>query len=297
MATQQTASTLYIDVNGVQISYRRLGLLSGIPTILLTHFRGNMDSWDPALINRLAESRPIILFDNAGVGRSGGEIPLTFVDWAEYGIGLIQALNLKQVDVLGFSMGGCVAQMLALNAPAGLVRRTIFASTRASANEALQAADQVYIERLASSDEQHYSEAHALSIFNNDDKGQKAAHESWARINERNLETSKGEEHMKVLDKEGGFRQIAAYLHFMGKDNDAILSSSFSRLHELKMPVLVANGDNDLLIPSADSWNLVNNIEHAHLHIYPQSGHGFLYQHAHIVAQHFNSFLDGDWDK
>jgi pimeloyl-ACP methyl ester carboxylesterase len=131
MATQQTAVTAlaqYIIVDGTKLAYRRLGLRSGIPLVMLIHFRGNMDFWDPALIDALAESRPIILLDNAGIGKSEGEIPTTLQGWAAHVIGLLRALNTKQIDLLGFSMGGGAAQHVALAAP-GLVRKLILAGT------------------------------------------------------------------------------------------------------------------------------------------------------------------------
>ncbi|UZJ50691.1 hypothetical protein CBS101457_000011 [Exobasidium rhododendri] len=189
-------------------------------------------------------------------------------------------------------MGGCVAQMFALNAPVGLVRKAIFAGTRASVNNQLGTPDSKYFEFLSSSDEEHYAESHALSFFNNDEQGQKAAWASWGRISERNIETS-GEERVGALSTKEAARQIDAFVDFMTENP----THSFPRLHELKMPVFVANGDNDLLVPSVDSWNLVEHIENAHLHIYPKAGHGFLYQQAHLVAQHFNAFLDGEWDE
>jgi pimeloyl-ACP methyl ester carboxylesterase len=292
MSTQQTAVTQYIEANGAKLAYRRLGRTSGVPLVMLIHFRGNMDLWDPALINRLAEKRPILLFDNSGIGKSSGEVPLTFAGWAANCIALVQALEIEQVDVLGFSMGGCVAQMVALNAPAGLVRKAIFAGTRASISENPAAPDPKYFLYLKSAlGEEKYTEAHALSFFNNDEEGQTAARASWARINERTPKTS-GEERVGALAIESGDRQTEAYMHFMSDDP----TNSFPRLHELKMPVLVVNGDNDLLVPSAYSWELVDHIENAHLHIYPKSGHGFLYQHARLVAQHFNEFLDGEWE-
>jgi pimeloyl-ACP methyl ester carboxylesterase len=109
MSTQQTAITQYVDVKGIKVAYRLFGATSGIPLLFNQHFRGTMDHWDLLLINLIAKSRPVLLFDSYGVGKSGGEVPETFAGWAEVAINLVKALGIKQVDVFGFSMGGMAA--------------------------------------------------------------------------------------------------------------------------------------------------------------------------------------------
>lgn len=138
MSTQQTAKTQYVDVNGVKLAYRRFGRSTGIPLVMHIHFRGTMDHWDPALINPLAEAREIILLDNSGVGKSSGEVPDNYTAWAKVVIDLVGALDIKKIDMLGFSMGGFVAQLVALNAP-HLVRCLILAGTGPSAGEGVGA--------------------------------------------------------------------------------------------------------------------------------------------------------------
>jgi len=128
MSTQQTAKTLYTSVNGINFAYRRLGQSTGTPLVMLQHFRGTMDHWDPATINRLASQRPTILMDDSGVRKIGGEVPTTYAGWADNVIALLGALGIERIDLLGFSMAGCVAQMVALNAPQ-LVQRLILAAT------------------------------------------------------------------------------------------------------------------------------------------------------------------------
>ena len=136
MSTYETAQDRYIRVNGNKYAYRRFGQSVGIPLFMHIHFRGTMDHWDPALINPLAARRPIILLDSAGVGRSEGEIPTTYAGWAQVVIDVLAALGLEQVDLLGFSMGGCTVQMIALNAPQ-LVRRLVVAGSTCSAGEGI----------------------------------------------------------------------------------------------------------------------------------------------------------------
>lgn len=128
----QTAVTQYITAaNGVKYAYRRIGDNVGIPLVMHIHYRANMDLWDPLFVNSLAKARQVIIFDNAGVGRSTGETAPTFQRWADQAISFIQALDLKRIDLLGFSMGGYCVQMVALTVP-HLIRRLILSGTSAS---------------------------------------------------------------------------------------------------------------------------------------------------------------------
>ena len=137
-----------ILVNGTNFAYRRLGASSGVPLVFIIHFRGNMDHWDPALIDPIAAVRPVILIDNAGVGRSDGEIPDNLPADAQNIIEVLSALDIKQADVLGFSLGGCVAQLVALNAP-NLVRRLILVGMTPSIGEDMEKGDPKWVTMLA----------------------------------------------------------------------------------------------------------------------------------------------------
>lgn len=157
MSTYETAKTQFIDVKDVKFAYRHFGAASGIPLMFNIHFRGTMDHWDPALINPIAATCPVILIDNSGVGRSGGEIPESYTGWAQNMIDVIEALKIKKIDVLGFSMGGFVAQLMALNAP-HLVRRLILAGTGSSAGEGVENGDPAdfrLLARATTDDENH----------------------------------------------------------------------------------------------------------------------------------------------
>jgi pimeloyl-ACP methyl ester carboxylesterase len=134
MSTLQTTPTQYIKAtNGVTFAYRRLNPINSkrSPLLLHIHFRANMDFWDPLLINSLAQHRPVIIFDNSGVGRSTGEIPTTYQGWAENLIAFVRSLHLTKIDLLGFSMGGCAVQQVALTAPS-LIRKLIIAGSGTS---------------------------------------------------------------------------------------------------------------------------------------------------------------------
>ncbi|KAH7351098.1 Alpha/Beta hydrolase protein [Rhexocercosporidium sp. MPI-PUGE-AT-0058] len=284
MSTQETAVTKYIVANGTKLAYRQLGLTAGIPLVMLMHFRGNMDFWDPALINALAKSRPIILLDNAGIGKSEGEIPPSLHGWAIHVITLLDALDIQQIDLLGFSMGGGTAQHVALAAP-GKVRKLILAGTRTSRTpNTILGPRKIFYELAYSVTEEEFKAAFALSFFNASQHGKDAAEASWNRIFTRKDDRAP---HLSpVLAK----RQTEAFSKFSVSSPE----NPYERIHELKMEVFVANGDNDLLIPTPNSFELAQLLPHAHLHIYPNSGHGFLYQYAELFAKHVDMFLDGD---
>ncbi|EON69678.1 hypothetical protein W97_08930 [Coniosporium apollinis CBS 100218] len=299
MATQQTATTHYIlAANGTRFAHRRLGRATGVPLVMHIHFRANMDFWDPALINALAATRPVILFDQAGVGRSTGSIPTTFQGWADDLIALITALNINEIDLFGFSMGGAAVQMVALTAPS-LVRKLVLAGTAASEPSPLvsdlrgivwprDVPPSEPIKLLATArTPAEIGRALAYSFFHDTDEGRAGAKAYWGRVSERHVS---GEPRLlDLVDADtGGKRQRAAYQDWL-KPNPR---NSFDRLGELKMPVLVMNGDHDALIPTSRSWEMQARIPNAQLIVYPRAGHGFLYQYAELVAAHVNIFLD-----
>lgn len=292
----QTAVTQYVTAsNGVKYAYRRIGDNVGIPLVMHIHYRANMDLWDPLFVNSLAKARQVIIFDNAGVGRSTGETAPTFQGWADQAISFIQALDLKRIDLLGFSMGGYCVQMIALTVP-HLIRRLILSGTGASLPSADHVPGVVWPREIGSAkaiqvlkDSVTTEEGRRsleFSFFYDDDRGREAFDRYWRRVQERTAEPL-------ILDllatEAGAQRQMEAAID-AGKKNP---KNSFDRLGELKMPVLIANGDDDLLIPTSRSWELAKQIPNAQLIIYPKAGHGFLWQYPILYATHINLFLDG----
>ncbi|KAH8169908.1 alpha/beta hydrolase fold domain-containing protein [Sarocladium implicatum] len=234
MATYELATTEYITVQDVRFAYRQFGIPSGVPLVFFMHFRGTMDHWDPALINPIAAARPVLLIDNAGVGRSAGEIPKKYKLWAQNYIDVILALGLTQVDVLGFSMGGCVAQMVALNAPT-LVRKVVLCGTIPSTGPGVVRADIGPFNHLsaATTDEEHRV-AFLETMFNTSPRSRAAGEAAWRRITEARPDRC------RHVDLAGARRQGIAFAKFM--DPKQAADASYERFQELQLPVLIANG-------------------------------------------------------
>ncbi|KAM0548124.1 hypothetical protein ACHAPJ_010045 [Fusarium lateritium] len=286
MTTCETAQNQFVTVEGIKFAYRRFGSNHGVPLTLLMHFRGTMDHWDPAFINPIAAKRPIITIDNAGVGRSGGEVPKRFAQWAQHYIDVLRAIGVNQTDVLGFSMGGCVAQLVALNGR-GLVRRLILCGTMPSSGEGTVAASSLEpFNRLkAAETEEEQKEAFLSGMFNTSDKSRVAGEAAWKRI------TGARRDRTNHVDPTNSHRQAIAFAKFM--DSKHAKDASYDRLEELSIPVLIANGSEDLLLPTENSyvmWKKLKNAK-AQLHLYPDSGHGFLWQYADEFSKLINNFL------
>lgn len=195
-----------------------------------------MDHWDPALVNGLAEARPVLLLDTSGVGRSGGQIPTTMTNWAQHCINVLSALGLRQVDVMGFSMGGCVAQLVALNGPRHLVRRLVLCGTIPSTGEGVITAPLGPFNQLkAAITQEEQKDAFLATFFTQSEAGQAAGAAALHRIiNARRERTD-------YVAPEGARKQAIAFAKFM--DPQQASQGSYDRFHELTLPVLIANGE------------------------------------------------------
>ncbi len=257
-----------------------------------------MDFWDPLLINALAASRPVIIFDQSGVGRSSGDVSTTFEAWADNIIALCAALRLNTIDLLGFSMGGAAVQMVPLQAP-GLVRKLIVAGTTASQpaldetgygivwprdTPPVEPITVLNAEVKTLKESEH---AIAFSFFYDTDAGRAAAKSYWNRLQERAVPSEPVM--LDLLEKSKSDNQMASFMDWATPNP----KNSFEHLGELQIPVLVVNGDHDVLVPTSRSWELHARIPGSHLIIYPWSGHGFIWQYAEAVARDVNLFLDG----
>ncbi|KAF4977581.1 hypothetical protein FZEAL_5952 [Fusarium zealandicum] len=290
MATYETANDQSVTVDGIKFAYRRFGQEHGIPLVLLVGFsyRGTMDHWDPALVNPLASKRPVILIDNAGVGRSEGQVPKSFPKWAQHYIDVLRAIGVAKADFMGFSMGGCVAQLVGLNAP-DLARRLVLCGTTPSLGEGVVRAPLGPFNNLkAANTDQEHKEAFISGMFNTSERSAAAGEAAWKRIAEARSDRA------KHVDPDNSHRQAIAFVKFM--DRKQAKESSYDRFQELRMPVLIANGSEDLLLPTENSYLMWNKLRGAgaQLHLFPDSGHGFLFQYAREFSTMINDFLDDE---
>jgi pimeloyl-ACP methyl ester carboxylesterase len=266
--------------NGVDYAYRESGA-GTVPLVLLQHFRGNLDSWDPALIDALASPRRVVTFDNAGVGGSSGTTPDTVAQMARDAIAFLTALGPGQADLLGFSIGSFVAQEIALTRP-GLVRKLILASAAPQGAAGMHgwAADVIGAVGTPETGPEDYLGVFFTRSAASRQAGQDALRRMYDRTQDRD----------KVTTWETRLSQYDAVCDW-GIPNHALLQ----RLSALSLPVLVANGDSDPMILPRYSYLLAGLIPQALVKIYPDSAHGFLFQHYAQFAADCDAFL-GDPD-
>ena len=276
----QLANQAVSAANGIDYAYRDTGgREGGVPLVLLQHFRGNLDNWDPALIDALAAGRRVITFDNAGVGGSAGTTPDTVEQMARDAIAFIAAMQLGQVDVLGFSIGSFVAQQMALARPA-LVRRLVLASAAPQGAEGMHGWAPEVIGAVGTP---HTSpEAYLEVFFTGSDASRQAGGEALRRMYAR---TENRDQATSWATREAQYNAVCTW----GIPDHALLQ----RLSCLRMPVFVANGDSDPMILPHYSYLLAGLIPHARVKIYPDAAHGFLFQHHAEFAADVEAFLTG----
>ncbi len=262
--------------NGVDYAYRENGA-GPVPLVLLQHFRGNLDNWDPALIDALASTRRVVTFDNAGVGGSTGTTPDTIGQMARNAIAFLAAMRIDQADLLGFSIGSFVAQEIALTRP-GLVRRVILASSAPQGAAGMHgwAADVIG----AAGGPEPSPEGYLSIFFTGSAASRQAGQEALQRMQARTQDRD------KATTWETRLAQYDALCEW-GIPNHALLQ----RLSALSLPALVANGDSDPMILPHYSYLLAGLIPQAGVKIYPDSAHGFLFQHHAQFAADCDAFL------
>jgi pimeloyl-ACP methyl ester carboxylesterase len=261
--TSRTAPTRTIAVGGTPFAYRELGPRTGVPLVFLHHFTAVLDDWDPRVIDGIAAKRHVIAFDNRGVGASGGSVPDTIGEMAAGAVAFIRALGYDQVDLLGFSLGGGVAQVITLEHPE-LVRRVILAGTGPAGGGGIEKINRIaaaaYTKAaLTLRDPRHYL------FFNRNATGKRAASEYMARLKERTADRDKRISMQARLAQLKAIREAG-----LGTPHD---------LGKITQPVFVANGDNDVMVASSHSEDLARRIPNAKLTIYPDSGHGGVFQY------------------
>jgi pimeloyl-ACP methyl ester carboxylesterase len=276
--SQYTAPNLSIDVaNGTTYAYRRFGKESTMPVVFLQHFRGNLDNWDPALIDDIAVEREVILVDNSGVGLSTGITPHTVTGLARDVLDFVDALGLKKIDLFGFSTGGFVAQEMVL-LRSRLVRRLILAGTGPEGGREMHGWNED-VSGHAFKDVQGAEDVYSL-FFAPTETSQAKGVEFVRRIFTRALDR---DETPALAVRDAQAEAIA--------DWGIPDMSKLARLAGITQPTLVANGNNDIMVPTVNSYLLAGHIPNAELVIYPDAGHGFLFQYPHEFAAAVNGFL------
>src|SRR5215469_2018728 len=244
--TYETTPTRFVEANGIRYAYRSMGKESGTPLVFLQHFRGTLDNWDPAVVNGLAKDRPVVLFDNAGIARSGGQTPNHVAEMARHALAVIQALGLREVDLLGFSLGGFVAQQVTLDRP-GLVRRVILAGTGPQGGEGF-APFSPEVQAVAARDVPKPEDL--LVLFFTPTKTSQAAGRAFLGRLAARKEDREPPSTTQVRDA-----QLAA-INAWGTPQ----GERYARLREITHPVLVVNGMHDAMIPSINAYMLAQHL-------------------------------------
>jgi len=276
--THQTAPTQYVEANGIRFAYRRFGEAGGVPLVFNQHYTGTMDHWDPAVTDGFAKEREVILFDNAGVSSSSGEVPASFEQMGANAVAFIKTLGLPQVDVLGFSIGGFVAQEITLAAPQ-FVRRLILVGTGPRGGESMAGGtpegNRIFGAKYDEPDHLW------LSVFFTPSPASQAAGRAF--LKRFRLRT-------KDRDPEVNDRVPLAQRAAIAKWA-APRGRPYDYLKTIQQPTLVVNGSTDPIIYTVNSFVLQQNLPNAQLIIYPDSAHGSHHQYPELFVRHVSMFL------
>jgi pimeloyl-ACP methyl ester carboxylesterase len=277
--THNTAPTQFVEADGTRFAYRRFGTAVGTPMVLLQHFMGNLDNYDPAITDTLAPGREVILTDNAGVGLSTGTAPRTVVGMARDAASLIDALGLERVDLFGFSMGGYVAQQIAVDRPE-LVRRLILVGTGPRGGEGMgQLAPDVAPLFATTYDPQDLM---WLPIFFSPSPASQAA---GRRFLER-IRT-------RTEDRDSPVSQATVAAHAAAAAEwGTAAAGDYDYLKAIPHPTLVVNGANDIVVATVNSYLLQQNLPNAELILFPDSNHGSHFQFTQQFNRSLTDFVD-----
>jgi pimeloyl-ACP methyl ester carboxylesterase len=273
-ATLETAPTKFVDAGGTHFAYRTIGAKTGVPLVLLQHFTGTIDYWDPAVVDGLAREREVIVFDNTGVGASSGKAPDSVEQMSTDALAFIKALDLQRVDLLGYSLGGMIAQNLAAQRP-DLVRKVILANTahQGGGNDLMKVLNDAMSQKT-------YPDPRMVLFFTKSkssiEAGQAFLKRTSVRQKDRDPEAS----------PDVANAQAKALIVFSTTQD-----SSNKLLSAITQPVLIVSGSNDTMLPTDSSYAMFRILKNAQLVMYPDSNHGAIFQYHDQFVTEANNFL------
>lgn len=275
-AAYKDAPTAFVSIGGMYLAYRRLGAATGVPVVFLNHLSAVLDNWDPRVVDGIAATRTVITFDNRGVGASQGKAPNTVEAMAADAIAFIRAMGLDQVDLLGFSLGGFIAQVIAQQEPQ-LVRKIVLAGTGPAGGAGIDRVTSVAIgESLKAV--LAFKDPKENLFFTRTDNGKAAAKRFVKRLKERTTNRD------RPISVPTFCIQLKA-IHTWGTQKPHDLS-------QIQHPVLIANGEDDIMVPTSNSYDMASRFANATLRIYPDAGHGGVFQHHTEFVADVLKFLD-----
>jgi pimeloyl-ACP methyl ester carboxylesterase len=277
-----TAPTQFITTRLETYACRRFGAGASPPLVCLQHFTGTLDNWDPAVTDPLAQTREVILFESAGLGRSTGEVPSTVAAMAAHLLAFVDALGLTLIDLLGFSLGGMVAQQAALERPP-LVRKMLLVGTAPEGGEDIMHLEKPVLRRVLENPELQGLRKLVGLFFTPSEASQAAGRAFVARLLARKADRE------PTPGPNVAPAQVAAFRAWERVDGER-----FAKLRRITQPCLVVNGVRDEMIPVRNSYLLAEHLPGAMLLIYPDAGHGSLFQFHNSFVTQAVLFLDSE---
>ena len=277
-----SAPTQFVQVSGQRYAFRRFGAGNGKPLLCLQHFTGTLDNWDPAVTDPLSSVREVILFENAGVGRSSGEVPDNISRMARHALAFLDALSIDSCDVLGFSLGGMVAQQMAQDRPS-IFRRMVLVGTAPRGGDDIMHLEKPNLAQHLRNPALRGYEVLKKLFFVSSPTSQAAGEAFIRRLAQRQ------EDREPLSGPNVAAAQLAAFREWERAREDR-----FADLEHICQPTLVVNGVHDDMIPVSNSYRLVERLPNAVLLVYPDAGHGSLFQFHASFTRHVKAFLASD---